>query len=187
MQRGKGYCLKLKKKKKLKKQNSILSWYCLTRNFIFVGQSFQCKKREDGVIQEEDLSVIFSLTNFWANNNRANTHISMTEQSAHHCIYEEQLRLNSHFHYAEAAPGHSLFPGVAGSTFQDTSPAHGVSSASPNTMQGMQLLTSGHVLGRRQLPRNMPEHRQQETQSLLFNLYPLPEQLPRWKALQPKT
>lgn len=71
----------------------------------------------------------------------------MTEQSAHHRISEEQLRLNSYFPYAEAVPGHSLFPGVAGSTLQDTSPARGVSSASPNTTQGMQLLTSGHVLG----------------------------------------
>lgn len=93
------------------------------------------------------LSVIFSLTNFWATDNRENTHISRTEQSAHHCISEKQLRLNSYFPYAEAVPRHTLLPGVAGSTLQDTSSAQEVSSVSPNTMQGMQVLTSGHVPG----------------------------------------
>lgn len=121
MQRGKGYCLKLAKKN----LNSILSWYCLTRNFILLFRAFSARKGRGVLYRKIYLSVIFSLTNFWATDNRANAHISTTEQRAYHCISEKQLRLNSYFPYAEAAPRHMLFLGVAGSTLQDASSVRG--------------------------------------------------------------
>jgi len=75
--------------------------------------------------KQKNYSVIFSVTNFPAANNRANTHFGRTEQSAHQCVSGKELRLISSFQHAETAPTHSLLPGTAGSTPRDEPTAQG--------------------------------------------------------------